>query len=262
MNRHVSVMRLRIAIAAALFMLVIAIAVISCDGIGFTGQILRQQSPAGIYTGIFQSTANMQSPNRMVTGVISKDFDSHLMIQDMVSQYAGVVSVEGDQLTGTLTEYLGARARFFGFGGVRSITLNGTVSQRDRLFGDYTGEDEGFFGLDYSAEYERGSSLDQTTGVRTFEMASSGGAIYNVTLDIAPDGLLFGTDTNGCVFSGSLGIIDERYNVYRVVVTMSSCDPVDGEYAGLAYRTDTAAGTSLFLFFANDSYAFSTKFSQ
>jgi hypothetical protein len=199
----------------------------------------------------------------MATGVISEESQVHLMIEGASSQYAGLVSVDGDNLAGTLTEYLGAGGRFFGFDGVQSITLAGTVAERDGVSGDYSGDDDGFFSLDYNANYERASSLDQTSGVWTFDMSSSGGAIYNVTLDIDADGQLFGMDTNGCVFSGALSIIDSRYNAYNVVVSMASCAPVDGEYTGLAYRGDFAAGTTqLFLFFANGRYAFSTILSQ
>ena len=250
----------------SLLVLAIGFGVVSCDASrSFSGKpvsdqppVLPDQSPAGIYTGMFKSLAIDPSPNRMVAGAVDEDNRLHLMIQDGLSQYGGVVSVGGDKLTGTLTEYLGARARFFGFDGVRSITLDGTVTERDRLFGDYSGDDEGFFGLDYVDTYENATSLDQTTGVWSFNLSSSGGAVYSITLDIDPDGLIFGTDTNGCVFSGSLGIIDARYGVYSSIVTLSMCDALNGEYDGLAYL----GNLGLNLFFANDSYAFSTILSQ
>ncbi len=255
----------RLSFAAATVFVIVAVLhlLASCDGALFIGQSVTNQSPAGIYAGIFRSTITMPAPDRMVTGVISEESVVHLMVQGASSQYAGLVSVDGEKLGGTLTEYLGAQARFFGFDGVRSITLAGTVAERDSVFGDYSGEDDGFFSLDYSAKYERASSFDQTSGVWTFNMSSSGGAIYNVTLDIDADGQLFGTDTNGCVFSGALSIIDGRYNVYEVLVDISSCTPFDGAYTGLAYRGDFAAGsTQLMLLFANSRYAFSTILSQ
>jgi len=253
----------RFAVAALFVILAATHLVTSCDGALWIGDSVRNQSPAGIYTGIFRSTVTMPAPNRMATGGISEESQVHLMIQDAFSQFAGLVSVDGDKLAGTLTEYLGARARFFGFDGVRSITLVGTVAERNSVYGDYSGEDDGFFSLDYSARYERASSLDQTSGIWTFDMSSASGAVYNVTLDIDPDGQLFGTDTNGCVYSGALSIIDSRYNAYKVIVSMSLCAPVDGEYTGLAYRGDFAEGsTQLFLFFANGRYAFSTILSQ
>ena len=254
--------KFRLKTAIALLIAAHAHLLVSCDEAGWTGPFLEDQSPAGIYTGALQSTATTPSPNRMVTGVIGADAVVHFMIQDSFSQYAGVVSVVGDKLSGTLTEYLGVQARFFGLDGVRSIVLDGTVSERDRLFGDYSGDDQGFFGLDYSDNYERASSLDQASGIWTFDMASSGGALYNVTLSIDPNGQLFGTDTNGCVFSGELSIIDSRYNAYKVIVSMSSCESIDGEYGGLAYRADPAGSTWLYLFFANGRYAFSTILSQ
>jgi len=265
MSGRVTLQWFRIGAITLFVIVAVAHLVASCDGVLWIGEPLGNQSPAGIYNGFVRSTVTMPAPDRLVTGVISEDSQVHFLIQGFVSQYGGVVSVDGDKLTGTLTEYVGAQARFFGFDGVQSITLAGTVSEHDNVSGNYSGDDDGFFSLDYDANYEHASSLDQTSGVWTFDMSSSGGAIYNVTLDIDPDGRLFGMDTNGCVFSGALGIIDGRYNAYGVIVSMTSCGPVDGEFSGLAYRGDFATGSTtpqLFMFFTNDRYAFSTIFSQ
>ncbi len=258
--------QLRTLVAAALMVCLVA----SCDG-GTNGDsfmrpsaALAEQSPAGIYTGIFQSTATAQSQARSAAGVVSEDSEVHLMLQAITadSQLAGFVSVDGEALNGTLTEYLGARARWFGFDGVRSIVLDGTVSQGDSLSGDYGGDDAGVFRLDYSTLYERTSSLAQAVGVWTFDLASSGGGVYVVTLDIDPSGQLFGADTNGCLFVGDIGIVDSRFNVYNVSAGVSSCDPVDGEYSGLAFRDELAGGNALYFFIANESYAFSAILSQ
>lgn len=238
--------------------------VASCDGAGWTGLITRNKSPAGIYSGIFFSTAASRPESRMVTGIVSEDSEIHLIVQPTVSfsQYGGMVSVDGDALTGTMTEYLGARARWFGFDGVRSITLEGTVSERERLFGDYSGDDQGTFGLDYSDKYDRPSALDQVSGIWTFDLGSSGGGVYNVTFDTDPIGQLFGTDTNGCIYSGEFEIVDSRFNAYAVSVTVSSCQPVEGGYTGLAFRDSFQGIERLWLFFDNGRYAFSTTLSQ
>ncbi len=261
--------QLRNATAAALMICLVA----SCDGgsgpkagdtLKRTKPTLTEQSAAGIYSGFFQSTAATQNAIRPAMGVVSETSEIHLMMEPVLrnSQYGGFVSVDGNVLTGTLTEYLGSQNRWFGFDGVRSIDLDGIVSERNTLSGDYTGDDEGVFQLDYDTLYERGSSFSQTLGVWTFDMAPFAGTVYNITLDIGPTGELFGTDTEGCVYAGEVGIIDSRFNAYSIAVIVSSCGPVDGQYSGLAFYDETDVGKALYVLFSNELYAFSTRLSQ
>ena len=239
--------------------------VASCDSTSDSASwtassVIIDQSPAGIYAGTFRSTATTGPQSLSVTGIVSEEFRIHLLAQS--SQYGGIVSVEGDALTGTMTEYIGTRARWFGFDGVRSITLDGIVSEQEGIAGDYSGDDAGIFGLDYSDRYELPSALVRVSGVWAFNSSASAGLVYNVTFDIDPTGQLFGSDTDGCVYSGEIGIIDRRFNAYSVTLAVSSCQLVDGNYTGLAFRNSVQGLESLWMFVDNGRYAFSTKFSQ
>lgn len=199
-------------------------------------------SPSGVWAGSFTSTRN--GAIRQVTGVVSESYDTQLVTTAIGERhYSGIVSTDGDTLTGTLTTYLGRKGPFLGFDGVQSIMLDGTIVERSTMSGDYTGnEDDGRFNLNYSNIYENGSSLDSTSGIWVYSEASSGGALYTVTLDIDANGTLFGTDTGGCVYGGQLALIDDRFNSYQANFNVSSCITKNGDYSGLAFLSSIGGG--------------------
>ena len=222
---------------AAVKLLLIATAgwlVVACDGARWAGPLDIDQLPGGFYSGSFTSTVVQPSPARAVTGIISEGFDAQLLVAN--DHYAGFVAVSSNSLSGTLTEYSGRQGVFVGFDGTSTISLDGEVTERDGMFGTYTGDvDEGRFALTYNAAYEEGSSLDQLSGIWSHSQASSGGAVYTITLEVDGGGQVFGTDTAGCVFSGQLTIIDARFAAYRAAINVSMCDAVDGDYTGLVF---------------------------
>jgi len=218
----------------------------SCgDGGSFAPVLPEDQSPSGVWRGPFTSTTNVAV--YPVTGLVSEDNDAQFLAS-VISQrhYSGNVAVNAAALTGTLNVYRGREGPFVGFDGVQSIVLNGTASERDGLFGDYTGaDDEGRFNLNYDRIYEDGSSLDLVRGLWIYTEASAGGALYTVTLDIDANGTVFGSDTEGCVYSGQLSIIDSDFNSYRATVSVSTCIMNIrniGNYTGLAYLSSIGDG--------------------
>jgi len=243
---------------AAVKLLLIATAgwlAVACDGVRWAGPLDIDQLPGGFYSGSFTSTVIQPSPARPVTGIISEGFDAQFLLAN--EYYAGFVAVSGMSLTATLTEYSGRQGVFVGFDGTSTVSLDGEVTERDGMFGTYTGDDdEGRFALTYSVAYEEGSSLDRLAGIWSYSQASSGGAVYTITLELDDGGQLFGTDTAGCVFSGQLTIIDARYAAYRAAINVSMCDQVDGDYTGLVFYPDSGfltIGTD------NGEFAFTTQ---
>jgi hypothetical protein len=68
------------------------------------------------------------------------------------------------------------------------------------------------------AIYEQPSSLAAVSGSSTIRNLS-GAAIG--TLSVNGNGSFFGSDTSGCSYSGTIVIIDTRYNAYRVSLNVS-----------------------------------------
>lgn len=64
------------------------------------------------------------------------------------------------------------------------------------------------------------------------------GATYTLSLAVDPNGVMHGSDTNGCVYNGTVGILDRSYNLYRAQIDIDACYPVTVSTSGLATLTD------------------------
>jgi hypothetical protein len=103
--------------------------------------------------------------------------------------------------------------------------------------GTYNGVgDAGSFSLAYSSLYERPSSLAAISG--SWTSYSSG---YYETVTIDSSGNVTRPTVSGCSTSGNISVIDSRYNVYQVNLTVNNCGSQNGLYKGLAVLTDTRA---------------------
>lgn len=215
-------------------------------------------SPAGLWMGSFTSTTD--GGFHQSIGLISENRDAQFLVAAISGRHmSGQLTTDGDWLTGTLNVFLGREGPFFGFGGVQSILLDGTVEDKNGLFGNYSGdEDAGRFNLNYISLYEDESSLSRVAGVWVFSEAAAGGALYTVTLDIDGNGNIFGTDTGGCVYSGGISLIDARFNGYQVTFNVTECLRKNGDYSGLSWMSSIDGGQDnlLTLTLSNSSRAF------
>jgi len=227
--------REKLLLSCSIPMFTIAIASCSAEG-GFTeAPIIIDESAAGIYAGTFTSTAGPEPVDYQVTGIINQALIGQFIVTESDRHYSGKLNVVGSDLFGTLIQYRGVQDRFFGIDGVDSIAIEGRVAESDRIRADYRGEnDEGRLALAYDPSYETESSLDKTSGIWTY----SGAAGYTVTLTIEANGDIFGSDTNGCVYSGRIRILDRDFNVYRAVIQVSDCGVINDEYTGFAILSD------------------------
>ncbi len=80
--------------------------------------------------------------------------------------------------------------------------------------------DSGSFDLDYDSIYEGGLSHSELAGTWT----SSAGAEF----EIGQNGMLFGVDSEGCRYDGTVSPVDERFSVAQGKAAVSNC----GSFAG------------------------------
>jgi hypothetical protein len=222
----------------------VAVFVASCGGNdgALAPPSLPTQSPSGIWIGPFTSTVDASVSQTL--GVVSRDNDVQLVAGAVSARhFAGNFSTDGDLLTGTLNVYLGRQGPFVGFDGIQSISVDGTVSENDGLFGDYSGdEDQGRFNLNYLGIYDNSSSLELTAGTWSFVGASASGPLYTVVFDIDINGNLFGSDSAGCIYSGRVSLIDEQFNAYAATFNVTDCLLSNGDYIGLAWISSIGGG--------------------
>ena len=131
-------------------------------------------------------------------------------------------------------QYYMARYELFALDGAPfdQATITGTLDKQAirSHFVTMNGGDIGAINLDYNPIYERKPELAELDGHWFF--IDRDGLETNMSIS---DGQITGADSDGCGYQGTLAIIDSRYNLLDVVLNVSSCDSVNGEYIGLAY---------------------------
>jgi hypothetical protein len=200
--------------------------------------IVEDQSAAGIYLSIasmFVSEAIEYPAQNPVNVIIANTGEARFLFFGstgtplMYTQLVGKVNVAADKLTASLKEYSDGNAQ------TSTVDLDGTIVTKDGAWGSYTwDQDFGRFVLNYVSTYEEPSELNKLQGIWTFSQASSSGLTFTLTLTIDPDGTVFGSNTEGCVYNGKFKIIDAQFNVYRLLLETSLCGDLDGAYKGLA----------------------------
>jgi hypothetical protein len=109
---------------------------------------------------------------------------------------------------------------------------NGTWSGQLHGAGDLVA-----FDLAMHPAYQRPASRDLLAG--TYTRTTSVG--YTMTMSIAQGGQLTGSDSRGCVFNGTVAVIEPAHDLYRIDATVTSCGILDGTYQGHGTLLDASA---------------------
>ena len=107
------------------------------------------------------------------------------------------------------------------------------------LWGDlvHAGAADARADLSFDPAWFRSASLDRLDG----HWADLDGLGHGVSIAIDRLGRLFGSATDGCHYSGRVGIPAPGRNVYRMHLSVTSCGSADGDYAGFATLTDSVS---------------------
>lgn len=154
--------------------------------------------------------------------------------------------MNGSSMTGTVTAY-----RIDG-GVFATAELSGTVSEQGSITATFrtSYNSTGSISLAFNDIYNRDSSLALTAGVWSY---SDGTDSLSVT--VGDDGAFFGQDSDGCVISGRLSILDAAYNLYDVDVQVATCGSLNGSYHGFAgFLDETAPNDTLQFAVSNSNY--------
>jgi len=199
-----------------------------------TSTPVTNQSLAGIWTGSFHSTVLNATYN--VTGLVSETNIFRFLSLSTGGQYSGIASVTGASFSSTMTGYSPTGTTFPNGTAVTSFKVSGNVSQGVALTGTYSGGgDAGTFAVNFNNAYNTPSSLTIISGNWS---GTLNGSTINVA--ISDSGIVTGSSTSGCTYSGNVSTIDINYNCYNITITASSCGASSGNYSGLATLTETA----------------------
>lgn len=216
----------------SLVMAFTSVALVGCGGGGGGGSSAPTPAPIvdSAVGGIWEGTTTLTDGTKYETaGFITEAGELRFITEDGAQQ-VGTISSTGSVINGEVTEYTAIADPVSG-------TFTGTISARNTLSGSvqFGGVTTSTFSFNYDTLYERDSSLAVVSGI----YSDTDGGGYTETYTIESDGTITGSDTDGCVFGGAVSILDSNYNMYRVQLTVSNCDDLDGTYTGLGALSDT-----------------------
>jgi hypothetical protein len=191
------------------------------------------QSAGGIWTGM---VTNVDGTSYDAAGFITESGELRFITDDG-EQTTGTITVTGGQHTASLTSYAPFGTVFTQNGvSVISGTASGALQERSTFSGTTTfaGVETSSFSFTYDDIYERDSTLAVISGI----YSDSDGLGYTETYTIDSAGTITGSDTDGCIFNGSVSILNSNYNMYRINLSVDNCGNLNGAYIGLGALGD------------------------
>ena len=189
-----------------------------------------RREAAGYWKGVhFDPTlANGFGDDADLSGVLTEDGRLYFSSEGSDEVFFGTYTVSGSTLE---FDY-----RICPNGGGDCVDATGTsqYESRDFINGDGTtavwGTNPLF--LHYSTIYDRTPTLASLAGTWVL---SDEGVEYSVTIDAA--GVVSGTDTRGCTYSGQLTPVDPKFNAFEFGGTVGTC--TTDTWEGMVINTDT-----------------------
>lgn len=147
------------------------------------------------------------------------------------------LSTSNNNFSGNYTEY-------YEENGANDGSISGTFIADNSFTGSayFEGEKTSSLSFSYDSLNSRTPSLETISG--TYSDTENG---YTQTFNIDSDGDITGSDTDGCVFGGSVSIPNINYNIYNVKLTASNCGELTGTYNGLGALIDDTEENDTFV---------------
>lgn len=134
-----------------------------------------------------------------------------------------------------------------------SGTINETVAEQDTLTGSFQSQlTTGTISLTFNQIYNRDSAFSYVEG----NWSGTSGS-YSINLTIDASGGISGSDSDGCIATGVVSILDPDHDLYGVDDDYAQCGVYNGSYSGFAGLTDNnTENDTLSAAVSNDSYIF------
>lgn len=140
-------------------------------------------------------------------------------------------------------------------------TLTGTVTDNEAgqkqiqsYFKTLNGGDTGALTTAYQGLYDQPSTLGLVLGDWEYTDRDE----LTTSLMIDEKGMLVGDDSDGCVYTGQVKVINPMYNAYHTNIAITECGSTGGDYEGVSFMDDGVLTVQI----ANPQYAFHYAFKQ
>ncbi len=204
---------------------------IDCGTLGFDKTTDKTAPPGGIWRRWTFNCAN-NTFHDISLAIVTEDGRFRIIGADE-HVLRGDLWMDGDTFDGFGVDFAPTGVEYFS-GPTTSMFVAGNVRERELLEGRWGTEwgDYGYFGFDYKPSiYERATPLADLAG--TWPTDRAGGPAPGVWT-IESDGRFEGQDDQGCLYAGQFYIIDDRFSVLDIDLSVTDCG-LAGFYTGLAY---------------------------
>jgi len=152
----------------------------------------------GLWKGTITSTGSGQT--QQAVGTVTDDGQFHLMTANGVN-YVGQMAASPANFSMTMSGYVPVGQTFPNGAQNGSMSFSGTVTSSGMMSGTYSGAGEsGTFSMTIDPMGTRSASMQMVAG--TYTRSNSSG--YTVTMTVDSNGQMTGSDTQGCVFNGTV----------------------------------------------------------
>lgn len=180
-----------------------------------------QQAAAEMPSGLWEGIINADGDAFDVVGLVAPNGEARFISDDGEQERFNLV-LDGGNYTADGVGYDEYGDFLFDIsisGAYTSTSITGTAT--------VDSEETSTFSLSLSGESGDGADLSTITG----NYATLDG-LTSIAIDV--DGLISGSDDDGCVYGGSLAVLDSDINVYDIVLEVSNCGQFNDTYDGLA----------------------------
>ena len=206
---------------------------LGCNTLSFAKTSDVDALPGGVWYGSLIDCEN-NARYDYLTALVSED-GRFRVIGENGHLLSGSLQTDGDTFYGNGVDFAASGIEYFS-GPTTALFVQGSVLERNVLEGRW-GTEWGFYGyfsFIYGQEtYEKPISLDLLAGVWPSYYGESIEGVWT----IEADGRFNGQDQSGCLQSGHLALIDDRFSMLEVELTVTGCE-LAGSYTGLAYREE------------------------
>lgn len=207
---------------------------VSCETITqFDGGKRTTEQIGGIWSGYATSSGGEVNE---VVGLSTEEGEGRFITSDS-EQTVGTFTVENTQFRASIVGYAPFGYYYSDGTTMQFGSASGTLAPKSGIQASVYSEGAllSNINLDYENIYERDSSLSSIAGTYEFTDNVAG---YSIGFVIDQVGSISGGSTDGCSLIGNASTIDTSYNMYRLVITIGSCQQYVGTYTGLAVLSD------------------------
>lgn len=194
-------------------------------------------------SGIWFGTVDVDNEAQNIGAILIAAPDGTLYMDTDVGALMGEAGTRGNAFIADTIGY----SYQLDFPDGANFSLNAVVNEQSSMNGAFSGSARsGIFQFRYDPELSTQAAAVQTIAGTYDSQVRIRNSTGRITVTIGPYGEFTGGDTSGCMFTGTVEVLDSPHNLYQWQATPTGC-AVGGTASGIGIGQDGASGRG-FLF--------------